>query len=943
MGATESTERVGRGRVVRVSSTSPYERGFRIGEAMLEDLLRLYQAKVEVYKASMRPAVIQEWDLMAEKAVDSMEDFAPTSYVELEGMVAGCQAQWERSRGGGVEEPPFLKMLMRLAVDYELLMSELHARSSSDFVKHTEKFEVYLQSMKGEHDNAIVRNSQTHEDSWTQMRALPIAENALLSEQDSALTESSDEESSEQSSERQPVKKKANKKTSDHNSATQQEVDTDEHTAQSQSSEMNQGDDSASSSSVDQYGPNASSDTSLSDDHLEDHLKNKNKPKNVLPAGRQGQKIQHSKVSDIERLASGSSSLVYDHNLPEGRAGAKYARGQHSDISRYASDVTDAPDARHGARYHAGQHSDFSRYASSVGAGDHHLQLAGQQQPDGRHGKVHARDDDSHFSRFASTEYYGGVPGGRTAGGRHMHDSDISRLASTEVDHDVGSAVANLPPSVSKDSRMTATMRRSLPSGIDSYGGGGSVLLAGKTTSSKASLDGGRPPLASHPENAEGEQDDLLVIERNATVGTIVSSAGRRTDAVRYGSYERNDFDVGCTGIATLYGGMHPNHRVISGQTNDESPAFFDDGKHDVVILSSNRSLESELESGTESAAEHARNSIGSEESGNGQTPALNKMSIDDQNRLETWCKKRVTDFLIPMLSANLDNFMQEMRKMNILFTSKELSFHQGLFLEPCASMIYTHPGQGAYMGLNAYGVSVLWQYIDNGERGQVSGCEAVVTNTLIREMLLLPSAKHALAYLHAVYIQDLIGIPNCFTISDPGYIYSAEVSNSTFVVEEAHPVQGGTIVHGNHLQYNPETIGPPPVGKDMTLMKPSNSKWRVKHSTDFLARTRKQRPAANGVLVSDLFHLFGEPPLLRPIPSLTLQEHLNDPTFQEDYSATLCAMVFDNEKREGFFRFWGDFEFDNVETRKEKDVYLSVKLPTQDWKQGVKRDYKVL
>lgn len=32
-------------------------------------------------------------------------------------------------------------------------------------------------------------------------------------------------------------------------------------------------------------------------------------------------------------------------------------------------------------------------------------------------------------------------------------------------------------------------------------------------------------------------------------------------------------------------------------------------------------------------------------------------------------------------------------------------------------SLIYTHPGIPAYMGMNSNGLSVLWQYIDNGER----------------------------------------------------------------------------------------------------------------------------------------------------------------------------------------------------------------------------------
>ncbi|CAD7924427.1 unnamed protein product [Amoebophrya sp. A25] len=366
------------------------------------------------------------------------------------------------------------------------------------------------------------------------------------------------------------------------------------------------------------------------------------------------------------------------------------------------------------------------------------------------------------------------------------------------------------------------------------------------------------------------------------------------------------ELEPGCTGIATLYGGMYPHHRVISGQTNDENPELFDDAKHDVVIVHTR-----------ENEAPPA--SIGNEETQEEQDPDPPLHAEDEAEeaalfaselqRWDAWAKTRSTQFLLPLLKKDIASFVEEMKQQNITITVEDLEWSELLYKEPCASMIYTHPGIAAYMGLNAHGVSVLWQYIDTGERGDLSGCLAVVTNTLIREMLLLPSAKHCLAYLHTLFNEGAIGVPNAFILSDPGHVFSAEVSAHSFYVEEAHVCQGGTVVHGNHLELDPNS-GVPPLGRDLTLMYPtSSSKWRVQHSRDFISRKRKLHPSMGGVLVSDLCNLFGEPPLQRPIPPSLLREKLGDPNLRGDNSATLCAMVFDNERRVGYFRFKNDVD----------------------------------
>lgn len=46
-------------------------------------------------------------------------------------------------------------------------------------------------------------------------------------------------------------------------------------------------------------------------------------------------------------------------------------------------------------------------------------------------------------------------------------------------------------------------------------------------------------------------------------------------------------------------------------------------------------------------------------------------------------------------------------------------------------SLIYSHPGIPAYMGMNNYGLAVMWTYIDNGQRK-----EGIPTAGIIRELI---------------------------------------------------------------------------------------------------------------------------------------------------------------------------------------------------------------
>ena len=74
-------------------------------------------------------------------------------------------------------------------------------------------------------------------------------------------------------------------------------------------------------------------------------------------------------------------------------------------------------------------------------------------------------------------------------------------------------------------------------------------------------------------------------------------------------------------------------------------------------------------------------------------------------------------------------------------------------------TLIYTHPGYPAYMGMNSHGLAVLWQYIDNGERNLENGVPTVV---LIREMLTKSTLTQAVTYLREVPHM----IPNHFLLS---------------------------------------------------------------------------------------------------------------------------------------------------------------------------------
>jgi len=74
-------------------------------------------------------------------------------------------------------------------------------------------------------------------------------------------------------------------------------------------------------------------------------------------------------------------------------------------------------------------------------------------------------------------------------------------------------------------------------------------------------------------------------------------------------------------------------------------------------------------------------------------------------------------------------------------------------------TLIYTHPGVPAYMGMNSAGLCVLWMAIDNHERAP-----GLPTNVLLRELLRFDALRDAVRYLEDVPRS----LPNNYLFSHP-------------------------------------------------------------------------------------------------------------------------------------------------------------------------------
>ena len=103
-------------------------------------------------------------------------------------------------------------------------------------------------------------------------------------------------------------------------------------------------------------------------------------------------------------------------------------------------------------------------------------------------------------------------------------------------------------------------------------------------------------------------------------------------------------------------------------------------------------------------------------------------------------------------------------------------------------TLIYTHPGIPAYMGMNSAGLCLLWMAIDNGERAA-----GIPTNVLIRETLLCTTLEFAVEYIKKVPK----ALPNAFLLAQPDQgICIIECSPSLFYQEYSRDI----LYHANHI-----------------------------------------------------------------------------------------------------------------------------------------------
>ncbi len=103
-------------------------------------------------------------------------------------------------------------------------------------------------------------------------------------------------------------------------------------------------------------------------------------------------------------------------------------------------------------------------------------------------------------------------------------------------------------------------------------------------------------------------------------------------------------------------------------------------------------------------------------------------------------------------------------------------------------TLIYTHAGVPAYMGMNSAGLCVTWMYIDNGERGA-----GLPTCVLIRELLTMSRLADAVDYLE----RTPHAVPNAFLLGHPEGLRTVEV----FPRSRMRVREGTTLLwHANHI-----------------------------------------------------------------------------------------------------------------------------------------------
>ena len=201
------------------------------------------------------------------------------------------------------------------------------------------------------------------------------------------------------------------------------------------------------------------------------------------------------------------------------------------------------------------------------------------------------------------------------------------------------------------------------------------------------------------------------------------------------------------------------------------------------------------------------------------------------------------------------------------------------------AALVYTHPGYPAYMGVNARGLAVLWQYIDDGERDYTR----VPTCVMLRELLVQPTIEAALALLR----EARVAVPNNIILSDATRVANVEVSPSRFTLLS---FEEGDVVHTNHYLFDQGSV-------DHDLSR-NHSRTTLARFDAMRAMVRQQRrkpvEGVGGVVPADALAQ-----MLSTAPVLRNATHGTD-------NATLASMVFEPATRRMRIRFkadpWGHF-----------------------------------
>ncbi|MEL7657639.1 MAG: C45 family peptidase, partial [Bacillota bacterium] len=183
-------------------------------------------------------------------------------------------------------------------------------------------------------------------------------------------------------------------------------------------------------------------------------------------------------------------------------------------------------------------------------------------------------------------------------------------------------------------------------------------------------------------------------------------------------------------------------------------------------------------------------------------------------------------------------------------------------------TLIYSHPGVPAMMGMNSSGLGVLWTYIDNGERQL--GLPSTIIN---RELLYHTSLNEAVKYLQTIPH----GIPNNYVLAhNKEGICSVECfPTSTHVVSSEI-----SLCHSNHILTKEKSLYDVFNGKEQT----ASTFNRLKVMQELLKKSEGKIDVE--IAKSFLADHSGEP--------LSICAH---PRINDLMSKTLAAIVFDLEK----------------------------------------------